>query len=101
MYANGSDIVNQQAWSGAAGDDSMDHAESQPFFDQQFMEYVQCGRGSMCREDGVDRGGNRTMVGAIVLEDASSTTEVIDTYSEWLSVHYSLDIEINHGDLRP
>ncbi|MES9813691.1 MAG: DUF2235 domain-containing protein [Candidatus Thiodiazotropha sp.] len=43
MYANGSDVANQQAWSGAAGDDSMDCAESQLFFNQQFMEDVPCG----------------------------------------------------------
>ncbi|MET0068882.1 MAG: DUF2235 domain-containing protein [Candidatus Thiodiazotropha sp.] len=101
MYSNGNDIVNQQAWLGAAGDDSMDYAESQPFFDQQFLEYVQCGRRSMCREKGADRGGDRTKVGAIILEDTNNPTEIIDTYSEWLNVHYALDIEINHSELRP
>ncbi|MEW8189213.1 MAG: hypothetical protein AB2766_07925 [Candidatus Thiodiazotropha endolucinida] len=102
MYANGSDIVNQQAWSGAAGDDSMDYVESQPFFDDQFMENVPCGFMwlSTCREKGVGRGGDRTKVGAIILEDESNPTETIDTYSEWLTAHYGLNIDINHRELR-
>ncbi|WP_316365449.1 phospholipase effector Tle1 domain-containing protein [Candidatus Thiodiazotropha sp. CDECU1] len=102
MYANSSDIVNQQTWSGAAGDDSMDYAESQPLFDEQFMEDVPCGVSgySTCREKGVGEGGDRTKVGAIILEDVSNPTEAIDTYNEWLSVHYGLDLDINHSDLR-
>ncbi|MBT3032918.1 MAG: hypothetical protein KME36_17595 [Candidatus Thiodiazotropha sp. (ex Lucina pensylvanica)] len=101
MYANGSDIVNQQAWSGAAGDDSMDYVESQPFFDDQFMEDVPCGFMwlSACREKGVGRGGDRSKVGAIILEDESNPTEAIDTYSEWLTAHYGLNIDINHREL--
>ncbi|PVV10481.1 MAG: hypothetical protein B6D77_08490 [gamma proteobacterium symbiont of Ctena orbiculata] len=103
MFANGNNVVNQQAWSGAAGDNSMDYAESQPFFDQQFMEDVPCGVSgySTCREKGAGRGGNRTKVGAIILEDESNPTEAIDTYSEWLTAHYGLNIDINHSDLRP
>lgn len=102
MYANGSDIVNQQEWSGAARDDSMDYVESQPFFDDQFMEDVPCGFMwlNICRENGVGRGGDQTKVGAIILEDESNPTEAIDTYSEWLTGHYSLNIDINHRELR-
>ncbi|MEW8331914.1 MAG: hypothetical protein AB2692_13325 [Candidatus Thiodiazotropha sp.] len=103
MYANGSDVVTQQAWLGAAGDGSMDYSESQPFFDERFMEDVPCGFmwQNTCHEKGVDRGGNRTKVGAIILEDANNLTEAIDTYSEWLTAHYGLYIDINHSDLRP
>ena len=41
------------------------------------------------------------MVGAIILEDASNPAEAIDTYSEWLTSHYGLNIDINYRELRP
>ncbi|MET0071722.1 MAG: DUF2235 domain-containing protein [Candidatus Thiodiazotropha sp.] len=103
-YANGNDVVTQQGWLGAAGDDSMDNTESQSFFDERFMEDVLCGRNGQqgtCREKGVDRGGDRTKVGVINLDDISILTEAIDTYREWLTAHYGLNIDINHSDLRP
>ncbi|MES9971367.1 MAG: DUF2235 domain-containing protein, partial [Candidatus Thiodiazotropha sp.] len=99
MYANGNDIVNQQAWLGAAGDDGMDFTESQSFFNEQFMEYVQCGRASRCRRKGEDAGGDRTKVGAIILEDTTNPTTEVDTYGEWLRAHYGLDISFNHSQL--
>ncbi|MEW8119896.1 MAG: DUF2235 domain-containing protein, partial [Candidatus Thiodiazotropha sp.] len=100
MYANGSDIVNQQAWSGAAGDDSMDYVESQPFFDDQFMEDVPCGFMwlSTCREKGEDAHEDRTLVGAIRLEDELAPTVEIDSYQEWLQAHYGLDIQFSEAD---
>ncbi|MEW8139615.1 MAG: hypothetical protein AB2794_19180 [Candidatus Thiodiazotropha endolucinida] len=100
MYANGSDIVNQQAWSGAAGDDSMDYVESQPFFDDQFMENVPCGFMwlSTCREKGEDAHEDRTLVGAIRLEDELAPTVEIDSYQEWLQAHYGLDIQFSEAD---
>ncbi|MES9993849.1 MAG: DUF2235 domain-containing protein, partial [Candidatus Thiodiazotropha sp.] len=72
MYANGSNVVNQQSWLGAPGDNSMDYAESQPFFDDQFMEDVLCGVSgySTCRIKGTSSAGDRIKVGAINLEDA-------------------------------
>ncbi|MES9971369.1 MAG: hypothetical protein ABW092_15150 [Candidatus Thiodiazotropha sp.] len=102
MYANGSDIVNQQAWSGAAGDASMDTTESQPFFDERYMVNIPCGGPNMprtCRENGAEAGGDRTKVGAIILEDTSNPTIAIDTYGEWLRVHYGLDVSFNHSQL--
>lgn len=101
MYANGSDAINQQSWPGAAGDDSMDYAESQPFFDEQFIEDAPCGFMWLdtCREKGVDKDDNRSKIGAITLEDEVNPTVEIDTYSEWLSVHYSLDISFDHSEL--
>ncbi|MET0071724.1 MAG: hypothetical protein ABW096_16930 [Candidatus Thiodiazotropha sp.] len=100
-YACGNDVVNQQAWLGAAGDDSMDYAESQPFFNDQFMLDVPCGISgfSTCLEKGVDRNGNRTKVGAISLENAINPTADIDTYKEWLRGHYGLEISFGHSEL--
>ncbi|MES9826488.1 MAG: hypothetical protein ABW127_18865 [Candidatus Thiodiazotropha endolucinida] len=99
MYANGSDIVNQQAWSGAAGDDSMDYVESQPLFDEQFMEDIPCGFMwlSTCREKGGDAHEDRTLVGAIRPEDELAPTVEIDTYQEWLQAHYGLDIQFSEA----
>ncbi|MBT3058092.1 MAG: DUF2235 domain-containing protein [Candidatus Thiodiazotropha sp. (ex Lucina pensylvanica)] len=101
MYANGSDVVTQQAWLGAAGDGSMDYSESQPFFNERFMENIPCGfmSQSTCREIGIGAGGDRTKVGAIILENTSGPTADINTYGEWLSVHYGLDITFNYSEL--
>ncbi|MEW8320976.1 MAG: hypothetical protein AB2660_17755 [Candidatus Thiodiazotropha sp.] len=101
MFANGNNVVNQQTWSGAAGDDSMDYAESQPYFNDQLMVDVPCGISgfSTCREKGAEAGGDRTKVGAIILEDASNPTTAIDTYGEWLRVHYGVDISFDYTRL--
>ncbi|MBV2096134.1 MAG: hypothetical protein AB2731_10250 [Candidatus Thiodiazotropha sp.] len=100
MYANGSNVVNQQTWSGAAGDDSMDYAESQPYFNDQLMVDVPCGISgfSTCREKGEDAHEDRTLVGVIHLEDELVPTLEIDTYQEWLQVHYGLDIQFSEAD---
>ena len=103
VYLNG-ESGEQQDWNGkdrkVVRDESgygLNYVTSKDFFDDYYMEdYQQCSQYSCSTVEkgrkGEDRTKSRTLVGRVNITG-------FDNYRNWLSVHYDLDIDINHKGL--